>query len=210
MKFKRHNDKKSLFFINKNFDKFFEIRMFIKLNVRNVFHKIRIKNKNKWKTTFKCCFEHYQYRMIFFDLMNASASFQIYINKFLHLFLNIFVFVYLNNILIYTKNEREYVNGKKLIKKHISQIKSIIKKLKKFKLYVKFNKCCFHTKKIFFLNFKIFSTNISMQKNWIFIVQNWLMFCFHKNVQIFINFINFYRRFVNEFFRITANLIDLF
>ena len=50
------------FFINENFDKFSKIRMFTKLNIRNVFHKIRIKDENEWKTIFKCRFEHYQYR----------------------------------------------------------------------------------------------------------------------------------------------------
>ena len=82
----------------------------------------------------------------------------------MHSFLNVFVFVYLNDILIYTKNERTYIDKNDLLKKHISQIKSVLKKLKKFDLYVKFNKCCFHTKKIDFLNFRIFSIEISMQK----------------------------------------------
>ena len=123
--------------------------------------------------------------------------------------MNVFVFVYLNDILIYTKNERTYVNENDLLKKHISQIKSVLKKLKKFNLYVKFNKCRFYAKKIDFLNFQIFSIEISMQKNRMLIVQNWFMFCSHRNVQTFIKFVNFYRRFVNEFFKIIANLIDL-
>ena len=146
---------------------------------------------------------------MFFKLMNASANFQYYINKTLHLFLNVFVFVYLNDILIYTKNERTYVDENNLLKKHINQIKSILKKLKKFDLYVKFNKCRFYAKKIDFLNFQIFSINVSMQKNWMSTMQNWFMSCSHRNIQTFINFVNFYRQLINEFFKITANLIDL-
>jgi hypothetical protein len=49
----------SLFFINENLNKLFETKIFIKLNVRNVFHRIKIRKENKWKTTFKCRFDHY-------------------------------------------------------------------------------------------------------------------------------------------------------
>ena len=70
-------------------------------------------------------------------------------------------------------------------------------------------KCRFHAKKINFLNFRIFSIEVSMQKDRMSIVQNWFMSCSYRNVQTFIKFVNFYRRFVNEFFKITANLIDL-
>ena len=109
---------------------------------------------------------------MFFELINVSINFQNYINKILHSFLNVFVFVYLNDILIYTKNEQTYIDENDLLQKYINQIKSILKKLKKFDLYVKFNKCRFYTKKIDFLNFRVFLIEISMQKNRMSIVQN--------------------------------------
>ena len=93
---------------------------------------------------------------MFFELINVSANFQNYINKILHSFLNVFVFVYLNDILIYTKNKHTYVDENDLLKKHINQIKSILKKLKKFDLYFKFNKCCFDAKKNWFFEFSNF------------------------------------------------------
>jgi hypothetical protein len=49
----------SLCFINENLNKLFETKIFIKLNVKNVFHRIRVRKENKWKTTFKCRFDHY-------------------------------------------------------------------------------------------------------------------------------------------------------
>ncbi len=51
----------SLFFINENLNKLFEIKIFIKLNVKDVFHRIRIRKENEWKTTFKYRFDYYQY-----------------------------------------------------------------------------------------------------------------------------------------------------
>jgi hypothetical protein len=67
----------SLFFINENLNKLFETKIFIKLNVKNVFHRIKIREENEWKTTFKCRFDHYQYKMMFFELANSSITFQI-------------------------------------------------------------------------------------------------------------------------------------
>jgi hypothetical protein len=49
----------SLFFINENLNKLFETKIFIKLNVKDVFHRIKIRKENEWKTTFKCRFDHY-------------------------------------------------------------------------------------------------------------------------------------------------------
>ncbi len=74
----------SLFFINENLNKLFEAKIFIKLNVKDVFHRIRIQKENEWKTTFKCRFDHYQYRIMFFELINSSITFQVYINKTMH------------------------------------------------------------------------------------------------------------------------------
>jgi hypothetical protein len=54
----------SLFFISENLNKLFETKIFIKLNVKNVFHRIKIRKENEWKTTFKCRFDHYQYKVI--------------------------------------------------------------------------------------------------------------------------------------------------
>jgi hypothetical protein len=51
----------SLFFINENLNKLFEAKIFIKLNVKDVFHRICIREENEWKTTFRCRFDHYQY-----------------------------------------------------------------------------------------------------------------------------------------------------
>ena len=75
--------------------------------------------------------------------MNASAFFQFYINRALSEYLNIFCIVNLNNMLIYSETETEYV-------KHMQKI---LTQLLKFKLYVKLSKCMFYVTEIDFLNF---------------------------------------------------------
>ena len=150
-----------------------------------------------------------QYRVMPFGLVNAAASFQAYINKALHSFLDVFAFVYLDDILTYKGNEREYAGENDLMKEHVSQVKSVLKKLKQFGLYIKLSKCRLHTKEVDFLGFRVSSTGISMQKDRASIVQDWPMPCSHRDVQAFIEFVNFYRRFVDGFSRIAADLTGL-
>ncbi len=189
----------SLFFINENLNKLFEARIFIKLNVKDVFHRIRIRKENDWKTTFKCRFNHYQYRIMFFELANSSITFQIYINKTMHLYLDFFVLMYINDLLMFFS----------FIEEHIEHVKLMLQRLKQFNFYFKFNKYNFHVFHVNFLDFRINFDEITMQTSKIIVVKNWSKSKSHKNVQIFINFANFYKRFVHAFFKASAELISL-
>ncbi len=188
-----------LFFINENLNKLFETKIFIKLNVRDVFHRIRIRKENEWKTTFKCRFDHYQYKMMFFELANSSITFQIYINKTMHSYLDLFVLMYINDLLMFFSST----------KKHIEHVKLMLQRLKKFNLYLKFNKCSFHVFHVNFLDFRMSFDEIAMQTNKIVVVKKWSKFKTHKNVQAFIDFANFYKHFVHAFFKINAELFSL-
>jgi hypothetical protein len=134
----------SLSFINENLNKLFEIKIFIKLNVKDVFHRIKVRKEDEWKTTFRCRFDHYQYRMMFFELANSSITFQIYINKTMHSYLNLFVLMYINVLLMFFSST----------KKHIKHVKLMLQRLKKFNLYFKLSKCSFHVFVWIFLIFE--------------------------------------------------------
>jgi hypothetical protein len=188
-----------LFFINENLNKLFETKIFIKLNVKDVFHRIRIQEENEWKTTFKCRFDHYQYRIMFFELTNSSITFQVYINKTMHSYLNLFVLMYINDLLMFFS----------FIEKHIEHVKLMLQRLKQFNLCFKFSKCNFHVFHVNFLDFRMSLEKITMQTSKIIVVKNWSKSKFHKDVQIFIKFANFYKRFVHAFFKTSAELISL-
>ncbi len=80
---------------------------FTQLDLTNAYHQMRIREGDKWKTAFKTRYGHFEYQVMPFGLTNASATFQGYINKILAEKLDVFVIVYLNNILIYTENKCE-------------------------------------------------------------------------------------------------------
>ena len=94
----------SLSLITKILNRLNDFKRFIKLDFKNVYHKIRIKRDDEWKTTFRTRYEHFEYQIMFFELINASAIFQIYINKTLRKLVNNICVIYLDNIFIYSND----------------------------------------------------------------------------------------------------------
>ena len=87
-------------------------------------------------------------------LTNAPASFQGFINKILAVKLNIFVIVYLDNILIYIDNDR---NG------YVAVVRWVLEQLRKFSLFANLKKCQCHQDKVWFLSYVMFSKGICME-----------------------------------------------
>ena len=110
-------------------------RRFTQLDMTNVYHQMRIKENNEWKTVFRTCYDHFEYQVMPFGLTNAPTTFQGYINKILAQKLDVFVIVYLDDILIYTESES---------KKHIQAIWWVLDQLRKHLLYAKLKKYYFH------------------------------------------------------------------
>jgi hypothetical protein len=134
-----------------------------------------------------------------FRLINAPATFQAYINKTLKSLLDITCIAYLNNICIYSD----------LIEEYIKYVREILDRLKKTKLYVKLFKCEFDKKEITFLKYVIGVYRIRMDNAKIRIIFDWFILKSFKNIQIFINFANFYRRFILRFSKIIYPFIDI-
>lgn len=89
--------------ISKTLEKLGWAKYFTQLNLTNTYHKIRIQESNEWKTAFYIRYSHFEYQVMFFKLSNTVTSFQDYINKIHTKKLDVFIIVYLNNILIKTK-----------------------------------------------------------------------------------------------------------
>ena len=111
----------SLSLILKLQDQLQEAKIFSKFNISDVYNWIWIKSEEEWKTVMRTCFELYKYMIMSFELINASAMFQTYINNVLREHLDVFVVVYLDDILVYSKNEEDH-------KKHVRQILNALKK----------------------------------------------------------------------------------
>ena len=94
--------------IGEALDRLVGAKIYTKLDIRSAYNLIRIREGDEWKTAFRTRYGHFEYRVMSFELVNASATFQSYINNALREYLNIFVLTYLNDILIYSTIEVEH------------------------------------------------------------------------------------------------------
>jgi len=189
----------SLFLISEILNQLNDVKIFIKLDLKNVYHCICIKINDKWKMMFCTHYNHFKYFIMSFELINTSAIFQIYINEILAEFMNFICVIYLNNILIYLQFKKE----------HKHYVCEILEQLWHYKLYANLKKCIFSTDTVKFLKFIVLITDVMMNSWQIDIIVNWLIFKTFQEVQIFLNFVNFYRWFIKIYFQITNLLTSL-
>ena len=115
---------------------------------------MRIHEGDKWKTAFKTRYSHFEYWVMLFGLTNAPASFQEYINKIFTEKLDIFVIVYLDNIFIYTNDDKD---------SHVAAVRWVLEQLRKFLLFANLKKCQFHQEEVQFLGYMVSSKRICMK-----------------------------------------------
>ncbi len=133
-----------------------------------------------------------------FEFANAFVTFQSYINFILRKFLNVFVIIYLNDILIYSQNEE----------KHTNHVRLVLKRLKKYKIFAKLSKCDFDLKEIDYLKFIVRINDIRMNFAKIAIVKKWIESTTRRHVRTFLKFVEFYRKFIKKFNKIIKSLTN--
>ncbi len=172
---------------------------FTKFNILEAFNWIWIKEEDEWKTVFCTQLEHYEYLIMSFNLINASVTFQIFMNNVLRHYLNQFIIVYLDDILVYSKTKKE----------HVQHVKKVLQTLKKVDLRIKSGKSEFHVQSVQFLKFIVTSQSLRMNSKKIEAVTTWSMSKSKIKVQFFLEFANFYKCFIEKYFRIVSSLMNL-
>ena len=185
--------------ISETLNRLSEVKYFIKLNLKDVYHQIHIKKGDEWKTAFCTHYSHFEYMIMSFELVNAPATFQAYINWVLVRLIDIFCVIYLNNILIYSET----------LNQHHKHVKKVLERLWKFQLYMSLKKCEFSTQKVKFLRFIISITDVAMNLCRVEIIWDWSTSKIFCEVQVFLDFANFYRRFIKHYSHIAEPLTGL-
>lgn len=106
-------------------------RIFTKLDLRGAYNLVRIREGDEWKTAFRTRFGHFEYLVMPFGLCNAPATFQHFVNDIFREFLDYFVIIYLDDILIFSTT----------LELHRTHVRTVLHTLRKHKLYVKAEKC---------------------------------------------------------------------
>ena len=169
------------------------------MDLRSAYNLIRIKDGDEWKTAFRTRYGLFEFLVMPFGLTNAPATCQRFVNDTLREFLDVFCVCYLDDILIYSDN----------IQDHRKQVKAVLEKLHGAGLFVKPEKCEFETNKTTFLGFVISHDGIEMDPEKVSAVNNWEIPKTIQDVQCFLGFANFYRRFIEGYSRICTPLFNL-
>ena len=169
------------------------------LNIIITFNKLRMSSESENLITFITFFNVYKYRVMLFELINESTFFQHYINNMLFNCLHKFCQIYLNDILNYSK----------ILKKHRTHVKEMLDKLREVDLQINIDKCEFKIQKISFLKLLIFVNDLRINSRKVDVIRSWEVSQSLTHVQIFIDFCNFYQRFIKNFLKITRSMIKL-
>ncbi|KAL0556560.1 hypothetical protein IC582_005074 [Cucumis melo] len=181
------------------FDQLQGATIFSKIDLRSGYHQLRIRDSSIPKTAFRSRYEHYEFIVMSFGLTNALAIFMDLMNRVFKDFLDSFVIVFIDDILIYSKTEAEH-------EEHLHQV---LETLRANRLYVKFSKCEFWLKKVSFLGHVVSSEGVSVDPAKIEAITNWPRSSTVSEIRSFLGLAGYYRRFVEDFSRIASPLTQL-
>ncbi|KAA0052401.1 pol protein [Cucumis melo var. makuwa] len=181
------------------FDQLQGATVFSKIDLRSGYHQLRIRDSDIPKTAFRSRYGHYEFIVMSFGLTNAPTVFMDLMNRVFKDFLDSFVIVFIDDILIYSKTEAEH-------EEHLHQV---LETLRANKLYAKFSKCEFWLKKVTFLGHVVSSEGVSVDPAKIETVTNWPRPSTVSEIRSFLGLVDYYRRFVEDFSRIASPMTQL-
>ena len=118
------------------------VSVFSKIDLRFGYHQLRIKDANVHKTTFRTRYGHYEFLVMLFGLTNAPAAFMDLMNHVFRSYVDQFVVVFIDDILVYSKDQKD----------HDTHLRVVLETLRKEQLYAKLSKCEFCWEKCLFLD----------------------------------------------------------
>jgi len=176
-----------------------KVRIYTKINLQHVYYLVHIAKGNKWKTAFRTRYRAFEWSVMPFRLTNAPAAFQRFMNNVFSDLLDVYIVVYLNDILIYSDD----------ITQHRSHVKEVLNRLQKAGLYVKAEKCEFYSDSVKYLDYVLSPSGLTMSDAKVKIIQEWPEPKKVKDIQSFLGFANFYRHFIFNYSDIVIPLTCL-
>ena len=168
------------------FDQLQGTQIFSKVDLRSGYHQLRIRREDNSKMAFRTQYGHYEYMVMPFVLVNALAAFMYLMNRVFPNFLDQFVVVFINDILIYSKSLEEHAN-------HLRQA---LQRLREKRLYAKFSNYEFWLDKVIFLGHVVSEDDISVDPKKVEAIVNWERPTSVHEIRSFLGLAGYYRRFV--------------
>jgi hypothetical protein len=181
------------------FDQVRGATIFSKIDLCSGYHQVRIKDEDIYKTTFRTRYKHYEFVVIPFGLTNAPTSFMCLMNNILSKCLDKFVIVFIDDILIYSKDEKE----------HEEHLRIVLQILREHKLYAKLSKCEFYKDQIQYLGHVISKEGIAVDPDKIKAIMNWPEPKDVSDIRSFMGITGYYQKFIEGFSKIAYPITSL-
>ena len=173
--------------------------VFSKIDLRSGYHQLRVRVEDVPKTAFRTRYGHYEFLVMPFGLTNAPAVFMDYMNRIFRPYLDKFIVVFIDDILIYSKNEEE----------HREHLGIALRVLRDHQLYAKLSKCEFWLKEVKFLGHVVSSEGVAVDPSKVEAVLQWESPKSVTEVRSFVGLAGYYRRFIRGFSQIARPLTNL-
>ncbi|GJT09665.1 putative reverse transcriptase domain-containing protein [Tanacetum coccineum] len=181
------------------FDQLQGSSIYSKIDMRSGYHQLRVREEDIPKTAFRTRYGHYEFQVMSFGLTNAPAVFMDLMNRVCKPYLDKFVIVFIDDILIYSKSKKE----------HEEHLRQILKLLKKEELYAKFSKCEFWISRVQFLGHVIDCRGIHVDPAKIESIKDWASPKTPTEIRQFLGLAGYYRRFIEGFSKIAKSMTKL-
>ena len=178
------------------FDQLEGAKVFSKIDLRLGYHQLRIRESDIPKTAFKTRYGHYEFLVMSLGLTNAPAAFKDLMNRVFHPYLDRFVIVFIDDILVYSRSELE----------HEIHLGLVLQTLRRHQLYAKFNKCEFWLSRVGFLGHVVSVDGNYVDPQKVEAVANWGQPTTVTEVRSFLGLAGHYRRFIEGFSKIVRPL----
>ena len=184
--------------IDELFDRLHGAKVFSKLDLTSGYYQIAIDPKDRHKTAFRTRYGHYEFNVMPFGLTNAPATFQTLMNDIFRDMLDVCVIVYLDDILVYSKNKED----------HEQHLRQVLQRLKDNQLYAKLTKCTFFASSIEYLGHIADGEGLRPNPRLVQALTDFPRPKTLKELQSFLGLANYYRKFIANFSHIALPLTD--
>uniref|UniRef100_A0A803SM11 ribonuclease H n=1 Tax=Anolis carolinensis TaxID=28377 RepID=A0A803SM11_ANOCA len=166
-------------------------KIYTKLDLQGAYNLVRIREGDEWKTAFQTKFGLFESLVMNYGLSGAPATFQHFVNDIFQDYLDRFLIIYLDDFLVFSRSQSE----------HEKHVRMVLQRLRDHGLYAKLEKCAFDLQEVDFLGYRVSPQGLSMDPAKVSAVLEWRAPTNKKEVQRFLGFANYYRKFIPDFAR---------
>ena len=163
--------------------------VFSKIDLRSGYHQLRVRAEDIPKTAFRTRYGHYEFVIMPFGLTNAPAAFMELMNRVFIDYLDRFVVVFIDDILVYSRSREE----------HEEHLRIVLKTLRKHQLYGKYSKCDFWISEVTFLGHVVSAAGVAVDPAKIDAIVAWEVPKNVRDIRSFLGLASYYRRFIRDF-----------